>query len=101
RLVDRVAEDAGRDRRKRDRRDSVLLGQMQRAAIARGEQSLGGLVAAVDGTEAVNNVAIWKIMCTGDHRLTRADRCQRPALRLKARSGRSMDCSGHAAAGAQ
>src|SRR4029079_11414429 len=74
---------------------------MQRAAIARGEQSLGGLVAAVDGTEAVNNVAIWKIICTGDHRLTRADPCQRPALRLKARSGRSMDCSGHAAAGAQ
>ena len=74
---------------------------MQRVAIARRQQSFGGLVATVDGTEAMNNVAIGKIMCAGDHRLARPDRRQRPALRLKARSGRSVDRSGHAAAGAQ
>ena len=44
------------------------------------------LVSPVDWSETVDDVSIGKAVCTSDHRLTRVDRCQCPALFLQTRS---------------
>ena len=58
RLVERVAVDAGRDRRQRDARAAVPRRELDRAAIAGGEQlGLAVVAAAPDRTDGVDDVA--------------------------------------------
>ena len=67
RRFDRIAVDAGRDRRKRDRLDRVPLREPQRLAVARAEQDATRLPSrrATPG-HGVNHVARRELVAAGD-----------------------------------
>jgi len=69
----------------------VLLGEPQRLAVAGGQQLVGGLVPAVDGAEAVDDVLVREVVGTRPDRLAGPDRGEGAALPLEAGPGGAVD----------
>ena len=88
----REAVDAGRDRRKRDRREAVVGRQHQRGGVAGGEQAFLVARAAVpDRSDRMDHVPGLEPVSAGDLGRPGVAAAERPAFRQQLRPGRAMD----------
>lgn len=76
----------------------MLLGEVERVPVAVGEEAVGGLVAAVDGAQDMDHVAVREAMPAGEDGLAGADRPERNGLLGQPRPGGAVERPSHAAA---
>lgn len=98
RLFQWKTEGAGGDRRERDVFQSVVVGESQSVSVAGGQELVRGPIRPVDRSQAMDHVFVGQVERVGDHRLTRPDRCKRPASLFESGSGGAMDRTGDATA---
>jgi hypothetical protein len=79
----------------------MLLREPQRIAIAVGEEAVGGVVAAVDGAEAVDDVRIREVESGGNDGLAWLDRGVLSSGALELGAGGAVERAGDAAARAE
>ena len=102
RELGRVAVDAARDRRERDRARAELARDVERAAVARREQlGLAGVAAAPDRADGVNDVPRGQLARRGRLRVAGLAAAEQPALGKDRRPARAMDRPVDAAAAEQ
>jgi hypothetical protein len=97
----RTPEGTGRDRRKSDRDDLMLIGEMQSTPVTVGEQSLRLSIEPVNWPEAMDDMAVWKLISAGNDRFARPDRRKVSASAIQLQTGRAVDGASDAATHAQ
>src|SRR4051812_39430313 len=89
---DRIAVDAGADRREGDRFQGVRVGEFEGAAVAGGEQfGLAGFSVLPDRPDGVDDMPGRQAIALGDLRVAGLAAVERAALSDKLRSGGTMD----------
>jgi hypothetical protein len=91
RLLDRVAEDPGRDGGEGDRLYLVLLGEREGAAVAALQKLRLGAVLAVDRPQSMDDIKVPKPVRTGHDGLARLYWAERRGFLGESRAGGAMD----------
>src|SRR5215210_1148112 len=98
RLLDRVAEDPGRDGGESDGLQAVLLGETEGVTVAAGKKFCLGPVLAVDWSQRVDDVPVREPVRAGDNSRAWLYGAERHGFFGKVRPGGPVDGACHAAA---